>query len=172
MAEPSEPAPSASPSPQAPTVPGPFTVRSTAFGHQEDIPTKYSCDADNVSPPLRFANVSGAARTFALIMEDPDAPSGTVLHWTFWNVPANEIELPEDVDVPALGGREGQEYRGPCPPVLEHRYFFYGYAVDAVLELAEGASVSELRAALASHTVATDDFYGLYSRVPPLAPRG
>lgn len=159
----------------APTTPAPdgaedatLTIRSTAFAPEEPIPTKHSCDGENVSPALVYANVTADAKTLALIMDDPDAPSGTVLHWTFWDVPANETSLEEDVDIAALGGTEGQPYRGPCPPDGEHRYFFYAYAVDGTLGLESGASVDELRAALDGRTLQEAQMFGTYCR--PQAP--
>lgn len=162
-------APSAAPT-QAP--PGTLRVSSGAFRANESIPREYTCDGENVSPSLNFTGFPSATVSFALIMEDPDAPSGTVLHWTFWNVPKSANMLPRAADVDQLGGREGRTYRGPCPPVgPAHRYFFYGYAVDANLELATGASVTEMRDALKGHVLAEHSFYGLYSRLglPPMA---
>lgn len=146
----------------------PLGIVSAAFEPEGEIPTRHSCDDENVSPPLTFENVTQNAETLALIMEDPDAPSGTVLHWTFWNVAANQTTLPEDVDIAALGGREGQSYRGPCPPDGEHRYFFYGYAVDGTLDLAAGSSVDELRSALNGSAIDEAEMYGTYCR--PQAP--
>lgn len=130
-----------------------------------EIPRRHTCDDANVSPPLEFTGVPQAAETIALIMEDPDAPGGRViLHWTFWNVAAAETHLDEEVNIPSVGGREGKTYGGPCPPDGEHRYFFYAYAVDTVLELAAGSSVEELRAALKDHTLAETEMYGTYCR--------
>lgn len=161
--------PDPTPSPETPAADdASLAVVSSAFEPEADIPTRHSCDDANVSPPLTVQNVTSEAETLALVMEDPDAPSGTVLHWTFWNVPANQTELPEDVDIPALGGREGQPYRGPCPPDGEHRYFFYAYAVNGTLDLESGASVDELRAALEDHAVDDAEMYGTYCR--PQAP--
>ena len=151
---------------------GRFAVSSSAFEHMGDIPRKHTCDdaANNVSPPLTFTDVPTNASTLALIMEDPDAPSGTINHWTFWNVPASTTELPEDVDIVARGGREGNNYGGPCPPDGEHRYFFYAFAVDSNLTLAEGSDVAQMRAALDGHVVANAEMYGVYCRPnqPPL----
>jgi Raf kinase inhibitor-like YbhB/YbcL family protein len=149
---------------------GVFSVASGAFAHMGDIPRRHTCDDANVSPTINFTYVPGQAATIALIMEDPDAPSGTVLHWTFWNLPANATALQEDVDIAALGGREGQTYRGPCPPDGEHRYFFYAFAVNGTLALQAGASVSELRSALDGRILAEATMYGLYCRPnqPPL----
>jgi hypothetical protein len=153
----------------APTEPGDadgstLTVTSDAFEPEGQIPTKYSCDGDNVSPPLRIQNVSAQAETLALIMDDPDAPSGTVLHWTFWDVPANQTDFGEAVDIAAMGGREGQTYRGPCPPDGTHRYFFYAYAVNGTLDLEAGSSVEELRAALDGRTVQAASMFGTFCR--------
>lgn len=158
------------PSPQQPAADDTaLRIVSSAFEPEGEIPTRHTCDDDTeTSPPLTFQNVTPQAESLALIMEDPDAPSGTVIHWTFWNVPANQTDLPEDVDIPALDGREGQEYRGPCPPDGEHRYFFYAYAVNGTLDLESGASADELRAALDGRTVDQAEMYGTYCR--PQAP--
>jgi Raf kinase inhibitor-like YbhB/YbcL family protein len=157
-----EPSPSPRPSDAGPTPT--LGLTSNAFEPEGEIPTRHSCDGENVSPPLRFDGVSVDARTVALIMEDPDAPSGTVLHWTFWNLPTNRTDLQEDADIASLGGREGQDYRGPCPPDGEHRYFFYGYAVNGTLDLEAGESVEDLRAALANRTVQEASMFGTYCR--------
>ncbi len=159
-------------SPSNPAPSGPFGISSSVFEHMGDIPRKHTCDdtANNVSPPLSFANVPANASTLALIMEDPDAPSGTINHWTFWNLPKNKTELAEAVNIATEGGREGNNYGGPCPPDGEHRYFFYAYAVDSELTLAAGAGVAEMRQALSGHVVDEAEMYGLYCRpnVPPL----
>lgn len=167
-AAPQEPSPSAPPG--TPASNGPFGLRSSAFAPGEPIPSKYTCDGENVSPPLEFENVPPNPPTFALIMEDPDAPSGTVLHWSFWNLPSNVTTLDEAADLGEEGARQGQTYRGPCPPVGEHRYFFYAFAVDRALELAEGSGVEELRSALEGHTVAESEMFGTYFRpqLPPI----
>lgn len=148
----------------------PFLISSPAFTAAGAIPRKHTCDADNVSPPLSFKNAPGNATGVALIMEDPDAPSGTVLHWTFWNLPINVTDLPEKADLDSSGAREGREYRGPCPPVGTHRYFFYAYATDRALDLQAGASVSELRSALRGHVASEAQVYGTYTR--PQLPTG
>ncbi|HEX9816284.1 MAG TPA: YbhB/YbcL family Raf kinase inhibitor-like protein [Candidatus Thermoplasmatota archaeon] len=149
---------------------GPFGISSSVFSHMGDIPRRHTCDDANVSPPLTFANVPANASTLALIMEDPDAPSGTINHWTFWNLPTTKTGLPEAVNIANEGGREGNNYGGPCPPDGEHRYFFYAYAVDSELALAAGAGVPEMRQALEGHVVEEAEMYGLYCRpnVPPL----
>lgn len=149
---------------------GPFAISSSVFEHMGDIPRRHTCDDANVSPPLAFSNVPAAASTLALIMEDPDAPSGTINHWTFWNVPAAKTELAEAVNIGNEGGREGNNYGGPCPPDGEHRYFFYAYAVDSELTLAAGAGVAEMRQALIGHVIEEAEMYGVYCRpnVPPL----
>jgi Raf kinase inhibitor-like YbhB/YbcL family protein len=145
---------------------GPFAISSSAFPHMGDIPRKHTCDdsANNVSPPLTFSGVPQNASTLALIMEDPDAPSGTINHWTFWNLPRTKTELRERVDIVKEGGVVGNDYGGPCPPDGEHRYFFYAYAVDGNLTLASGAPVNEMRQALKGHVVAEAEMYGLYCR--------
>ena len=164
------PAPTTGASSTTPAATGEFSITSSVFEHMGDIPRRHTCDDANVSPPLAFSNVPASAATLALIMEDPDAPSGTINHWTFWNLPPTKSELPEAVNIADEGGREGNNYGGPCPPDGEHRYFFYAFAVDAELTLAAGAGVDEMRQALEGHVVADAEMYGLYCRpnVPPL----
>lgn len=149
---------------------GAFQISSPAFGHMGDIPRRHTCDDANVSPPLSFANVPVNASTLALIMEDPDAPSGTINHWTFWDLPKTKTQLPEAVHIPQEGGTEGNNYGGPCPPDGEHRYFFYAYAVDGELSLPSGSSVDELRQALDGRVASEAEMYGLYCRpnAPPV----
>jgi Raf kinase inhibitor-like YbhB/YbcL family protein len=156
--------------PLRPTPTGPFDVSSSAFRPMEAIPRTYSCDGDNVSPPLDLTDAPLNATHLALIMDDPDAPSGTVTHWTFWNLPANVTALPEHADMDAYGAREGQTYRGPCPPVGTHRYFFHAYATDRALDLPSGSDVDALRSALPGHVAAQDEMYGTYTR--PSLPAG
>lgn len=154
--------------PPATTDAGTFQLTSSAFAHGDAIPRRHSCDGDNVSPPLAFAKWPPAASHLALIMEDPDAPFGTVLHWTFWNLPVNATDLPVAADVKASGADEGRAYRGPCPPAGLHRYFFYAYATNGTVEADPEGGAAALRAALDGRTLARAEMYGTYFR-PSLA---
>lgn len=159
-----------SPNPTQPS--GPFTLTSTAFAPGEPIPPEHACPTNptaprtETNPQLLFANPPPGALTFALIMDDPDAPSGTVLHWTFWDLPIERLEIPSGADMADLGATVGQAYRGPCPPDGEHRYFFHAYAVDGVLGLDAGSTRDQLETALAAHNTTAAELMGTYNRLP------
>lgn len=150
-----------------------FELASTAFANGDPIPMKYSCDDQDISPPLQWIDPPEGTRSFALICDDPDAPVGTWVHWVLYNLPGSTLSLPEavpsDVDLPD-GGRHGQNswgrpgYGGPCPPGGTHRYFFKLYALDAELDLAAGASKEELLRAMERHILASTETMGVYSR--------
>lgn len=146
-----------------------LNLTSDAFENGTKIPETYTCDGDNLSPPLAFGNVSEEARTLALVVHDPDAPlEGGFTHWIFWNLDANTTELPEGADVEAMGAVEGTNtlgltgYTGPCPPTGEHRYVFRAYALDAPLDLAQGASLEQLAEAMDGHVLAEGELIGTY----------
>ncbi len=116
---------------------------STAFQNEEFIPEKYSCKGKDVSPPLHWENVPEGTKTFVLIMDDPDAPMGTWVHWVAYNIPRNYLRLPENIakkqkpdNLAFLQGINSwgkYGYGGPCPPSGTHRYFFKLYAIDTKL---------------------------------------
>ncbi|HRV07828.1 MAG TPA: YbhB/YbcL family Raf kinase inhibitor-like protein [Acidobacteriota bacterium] len=148
-------------------------IKSSAFGHGEAIPARYTCDGEDVSPPLTWGEIPSGAKTLALIMDDPDAPVGTWDHWILYNIPVNLEGLPENY--PAVGetpngtrsgrnswGRLG--YGGPCPPSGTHRYFFRLYALDRKLDLAPGATSGQVRAAMSGSILAEAELYGTYRR--------
>ena len=125
-----------------------LTITSTAFEHEGRIPRHYTCEGDDVSPPLAWSGVPEGAQTLVLIVDDPDAPDPanprmTWVHWVLFDIPATAGGLAEDIAPSALpsGTREGLNdwkrigYGGPCPPSGEHRYFFKLYALDHTLEL-------------------------------------
>ncbi len=139
-------------------------VTSAEFDPGGTIPAKYTCDGLDVSPPLAWtAGVPGGTRSFALIVDDPDAPSGTFTHWVLFNLPAQATGLPENVPrEPALsnGARQGTNgfrrigYGGPCPPGGTHRYVFRLDALDARLNLEPGATRDRVLLALKGHVLA------------------
>ncbi len=150
-----------------------FELTSTAFGNADPIPTKYTCDGQDVSPPLQWKDPPEGTQSFALINDDPDAPGGTWVHWVLYNLPGSTLSLPEavpsDADHPD-GGRHGRnswgrsDYGGPCPPGGTHRYFFKLYALDAELDLAAGASKEDVLGAMEGHILASTETMGVYSR--------
>lgn len=142
-------------------------ITSGAFAHEAPIPRRFSCDGDDISPPLAFTGVPDGTQTLVLIMDDPDAPSGTWDHWVEFDIPASTANVPEAAGV--LGragsnswGRTG--YGGPCPPGGTHRYVFKLYALDAALNLDEGSTKQAVEAAMAGHVLASAELIGLYTR--------
>jgi Raf kinase inhibitor-like YbhB/YbcL family protein len=151
-----------------------FQLASAAFSANEMIPKKFTCDGPDVSPQLSWNGAPAAAKTFALIMDDPDAPAGTWVHWVLYNLPANIKELPEGVEKEeklsngALQGRNDFRktgYGGPCPPAGKpHRYFFKLYALDNNLDLKAGASKADLEQAIRNHTLGQAELVGRFGR--------
>jgi Raf kinase inhibitor-like YbhB/YbcL family protein len=166
----------ATPLPLAPSVAGaevkPLVLTSTALVPAEPIPPRYTCDGDNISPPLQWSAPPDGTQSFALIVDDPDAPGGTWVHWVLFNLPEGTRDLPEaippDADLSG-GGRHGSNswkllgYGGPCPPGGTHRYFFKLFALDTVLNLDAGASKDDLLQAMQGHVLAQTELMGTYS---------
>jgi Raf kinase inhibitor-like YbhB/YbcL family protein len=149
-------------------------LTSTAFGEGANIPKPYTGDGKDESPPLRWPDPPQGTKSFALICDDPDAPRGTWVHWVLFNLPADQRELEEAVprqETLASGARQGKNdfgkigYGGPAPPPGKpHRYFFKLYAVDAMLDLAAGATKAQLLEALKGHILAEGQLMGQYGR--------
>jgi len=143
-------------------------IESTAFEHKQSIPSKYTCDGDNVSPELVFSEIPEGVKSFTLIVDDPDASTGMWVHWTIWNIAPETTKLTENT-VPQ-GTTEGitdfgkPGYGGPCPHAGEHRYFFKLYALDTVLDLDESTDKLELESAMSSHILASAELIGFYAR--------
>lgn len=152
-----------------------FTLTSAAFRDGTGIPVKYTCDGVDTSPPLSWSGAPAGTRGFALVVDDPDAPTGSWVHWVLYNLPAAVAGLPENVaKVESLdldGARQGRNdfrrpgYGGPCPPPgPAHRYFFKLYALDAPLTLKAGAQKKDVEAAMEGHVLATAQLMGTYAR--------
>lgn len=152
-----------------------FQVTSPAFQDGGMIPKKYTCDGQDISPPLKLSGVPQGAKSIALIMDDPDAPRRTWIHWVLFNLPPDISELGEKLEaksrtsVGALHGtnswgRRKIGYGGPCPPSGTHRYFFKVYALDTMLPLKPGASKKQLLSAMKGHTLAEAQIMGRYKR--------
>ena len=143
-------------------------IMSPAFGNAAKIPQKYTCDGADVLPPLQISGVPSAAKSLAIIMDDPDSPSGTWLHWSVWNIGPGPREISEGkIPSGAIEGKTSFDsvgYGGPCPGRGEHRYFFRLYALDTMLDLPSGANRGELEAATQGHILDQAEFYGLYKR--------
>ncbi len=154
---------------------------SPAFGASEPIPRRYTCDGEDVSPPLRWSGVPDGTRSLALIVDDPDAPDPAApkmvwSHWVVYNLPPGMDGLPEGIAGLPAGGLDGINdwnrvgYGGPCPPVGRHRYFFRLYALDAVLPNLERPSRPELLQAMQGHVIAEAELVGTYQRHPAGGP--
>jgi Raf kinase inhibitor-like YbhB/YbcL family protein len=141
-------------------------VSTQAFGNGQRIPSKHGCLGENSSPPLQIDNIPKETVTFAIIVEDPDAPNGTFDHWVAWNIPPAKI-LEGGIKVPEQGvnsfGSVG--YRGPCPPPgSEHRYFFRVFALDTKLDLPAKSPKKDLKKAMEGHILAEAEVMGTYQR--------
>lgn len=148
-----------------------FALESPAFAEGGEIPVQHTCDGDNVSPPLRWRDVPDGTRSLVLIVDDPDAPSGSFTHWLQWDIPGTLTEL-------AAGQRPGEngywgrndfmklEYRGPCPPPGKpHHYVFTLHALSATtLGLQNGAEIAQVEWALRRHSLGSAQLIGVYAR--------
>jgi len=150
-----------------------ITMKSSAFEEGGMIPSKYTCDGKDVSPPLAWSSVPEGTKSLALICDDPDAPMGTWVHWVIYNLPLDAKELAEAFPaqkILANGARQGINdfrkigYGGPCPPGGTHRYYFKLYALDTILALEAGASKKQLLAAMEGHILAQGQIMGKYKR--------
>ncbi len=150
-----------------------FELISSAFSGGEAIPRRYTCDGEDLSPALAWEDAPEGVASFALIMDDPDAPVGTWVHWVLFNIPGTARSLEEGMAPDAQladGSRHGSNswgrlgYGGPCPPSGIHRYFFKLYALDEALDLEPGASKEDLLEAIQGHVLAQTELMGTYSR--------
>ena len=151
-----------------------FRIESPVFQDKGNLPAKYTCDGENVSPPLTWARPPQGTKSFALISDDPDAPTGTWVHWVLYDIPEGTNELREGIEkseVLASGAKHGLTdfrqvgYGAPCPPPGKaHRYFFKIYALDQSLDLAPKATKAELLVAMNGHVLAHAESVGLYER--------
>ena len=142
-------------------------VTSSAFQEGANIPSKFTCDGADTSPPLQIADIPSEAKSLALIVDDPDAPSGLFTHWLVWNIPpqtgsVREGSAPKGAQGANDFGKSG--YGGPCPPSGTHRYYFKVFALDRELDLPSGAKRGQLDAAMKGHVVAQGELIGRYSR--------
>lgn len=151
-----------------------LSVSSSAFQDSDKIPAKYTCSAQDVSPPLSWSEPPSGARSFVLIVDHPDAPGGTFTHWIIFNIPSNSRGLPEAVPTQAQlsdGTTQGKNdfgrigYGGPCPPPgRAARYQFTLYALDQSLDLKAGASQKQILDAMREHILAQGQLTGIYQR--------
>jgi len=135
------------------------------FESNQLIPAKYTCDGDNVNPPLTIEGVPEGTKSLVLIVDDPDATTGTFDHWVVWNIsPASKIEENTVPGVEGLSSYRKHGYGGPCPPYGTHRYFFKVYALDTKLDLSANSTKKDVEKAVESHVLAEGELVGLYRR--------
>ena len=153
-----------------------MTITSPAFEHEAPIPTQYSCDGNDLSPPLQWSGVPDQAKSLVLIVDDPDAPDPrapkmTWVHWVLYNMPPDAKGLPEDVGAAKLppGTQQGRNdwkrtgYGGPCPPIGTHRYFHKLYALDVALPDLGDATKKEVERAMKGHVLEQAELIGTYT---------
>jgi Raf kinase inhibitor-like YbhB/YbcL family protein len=152
-----------------------LTLTSTAFAHRGQIPSKYTCEGQDISPPLAWSGIPAAAKSLALIVDDPDAPDPaaprmTWVHWVLYNIPTSASGLPEAARQLPAGTLEGVNdwkrtgYGGPCPPIGRHRYFHKLYALDTVLPDLGEPSKAKLEAQIKDHVIAQAELVGTYEK--------
>lgn len=150
-----------------------FDLTSSAFTHKGAIPSLYTCKDKDVSPPLSWSGAPTGVKSFALVVDDPDAPAGTWIHWVYFNIPGTKTSLDQGLTREKEftdGSRNGENswgvlgYDGPCPPSGTHRYFFKLYALDTILSLEPGATKPEVLKAIQGHTLAMAELMGTFQK--------
>ncbi|MGH7142245.1 MAG: YbhB/YbcL family Raf kinase inhibitor-like protein [Candidatus Saccharimonadales bacterium] len=144
-----------------------FQLKSAAFSNGSPIPEKYTCKDQNINPPLTISGVPDGTTSLALIMHDPDAPSGDYLHWTIWNLSPdlasiNENKVPEGA-VEGINDFGKVGYGGPCPPAGTHHYLFVLFALDTKLDVTRGAKREEVSEAITDHTITQTTLVGVFT---------
>jgi Raf kinase inhibitor-like YbhB/YbcL family protein len=142
-----------------------LTVKSSAFLNDGLIPAKYTCTGQNISPDMTIDGIPGNAKSLALILDDPDAPKGTFVHWVMWNI--SVVSKIEENSAPGMQGKNGaneNKYTGPCPPSGVHHYHFKVYALDTQLQLPESTDKKALLKVMEGHILASGELIGLYKK--------
>jgi hypothetical protein len=135
------------------------------FKHNGYIPAKYTCDGENVNPPLNIRGFPKETKSLVLIVDDPDAPMGTWDHWVVWNISPRETIKENTVPgTEGLNDFRKHSYGGPCPPSGTHRYFFKVYALDTMLELSPNSKKRDVEKAMIGHMLSKGEIVGLYRR--------
>lgn len=146
---------------------GNMKITSSAFEYNQYIPKKYTCDGENVNPPLTFSEVPSEAKSLVLIVSDPDAPSGDWTHWIVFNI-SPDIKNVDEYSTPkgtvARNSFSKNEYGGPCPPSGTHRYIFALYALDTILSLDRNVDKKTVLKSINSHVLSQTEITGVYSR--------
>jgi Raf kinase inhibitor-like YbhB/YbcL family protein len=148
-------------------------LSSSVFNHMQHIPSKYTCDGENINPPLEIKDVPSSAKSLVLVMDDPDVPPHIRAdkmwdHWIVFNISPSILSIDEGNEPEGIHGKgtsDNLNYNGPCPPDREHRYFFKLYALDVSLQLEEGSTKKEIEKAMDGHVIEKCELIGLYERV-------
>lgn len=147
-----------------------LSLKSVAFNDGKSIPSQYTCDGNDISPPLAWDGIPQNTKSFVLIVDDPDAPNGNWTHWVLYNIHPSTTELTEDIKNLPTGTQSGANswdvnfYKGPCPPDREHRYYFKLYALDSLLQLPDKANKNQVETALKGHVLEQAQLMGRYNR--------
>lgn len=142
-----------------------LNVTSTAFENGAIIPLKYTCDGENINPPLLIKNIPHETKSLVLVVEDPDAPIRTWVHWLVWNIsPVNKINEKSSIGVKGKNDFGKRQYTGPCPPAGTHRYFFKVYALDDLLTMKADATKIDVEKAMSSHIIGFGELIGTYTK--------
>jgi len=143
-----------------------LTVKSAVFEANAEIPQKYSCHGDGTNPPITIEGTPKETKSLVLVMDDPDAPSGTFDHWVVWNIPPSMNKIAEDTapGTEGLNGMRQHGYTGPCPPSGTHHYFFKVYALDTELDLGKNSVKIDVEKAMQGHILARGQLIGLFSK--------
>jgi len=161
---------------QAGKPPTSFKLETASFRAGGDVPAKFTCQGEDVSPALKWTDPPSGTKSFVLIVDDPDAPGGTFIHWIATDIPAGARAFPEGINrnpnaLRTSGGKQGRNgfgrsgYNGPCPPPGNpHRYFFRLYALDSPLKVGDNESKGKLEEAMKGHILATAELMGKYQR--------
>jgi Raf kinase inhibitor-like YbhB/YbcL family protein len=151
----------------------PLQITSSAFKNNAPIPSQFTCDGQDVSPPIAWQNIPPACKSLCLICDDPDAPGKTWVHWVCYDIPTAVTGIAQGcpkADTISGGGKQGKTdfgsigYGGPCPPSGSHRYFFKLYALDVMLNLPAGKTSQQIEQAMAGHIIAQAKLIGIYAR--------
>ena len=140
-------------------------IRSPSFKLNEEIPEKYTCDGKNINPPLEIEDIPEDTKSLAMIVDDPDAPNGTFTHWVVWNIPPTKRI--EENSEPGIQGKNDfniKNYKGPCPPSGDHRYYFKLYALDKKLSIQQGAEREKIISEIQDHVIESCNTMGRYSK--------
>lgn len=146
-----------------------LSLESTTLIHNASIPKQYTCNGENISPALQWHGTPAGTQSYVLIVDDPDAPAGTWVHWLLFNIPATLTRLDEATKTPAgaISGKNSwdqQGYGGPCPPSGTHRYFFKLYALDSKLTVNSSVNKQDILNAMQNHILDSSELIGLYKQ--------